>query len=159
MTTPLLNSGKTEIAYLTFRVGTQWYAVDVLTVFEVVNMVAISRVPDMPESVLGIVNIRGSMAPVIDLRVRFHMPDHSLKLTTPIIFLRYDEAGIYGIVVDDIDDVVNLNPNAIYQTPLTERAEHIVGVMDVRERLIMVLDPLKLMKTSLKDETLFAQKE
>ncbi|MCL4879781.1 MAG: chemotaxis protein CheW [Anaerolineae bacterium] len=156
--THLLNSGKTEISYLTFRVGLQWYAVDVLAVFEVVNLVAISPVPDMPESVLGVVNIRGSMAPVIDLRRRFNMPDKTLKLTTPIIFLRHEEIGTYGIVVDDVDDVVNLNPGAVYQTPLTERAEHILGIMDVRERLIMLLDPLKLMKTTLRDEPLFVQK-
>lgn len=152
--TQLLSSGQT--ANLTFRVGTQWYAVDVLSVFEVVNMVAISPVPDMPDAVLGIVNIRGSMAPVIDLRIRFNMPDKSMKLTTPIIFLRQE--ATYGIVVDDVDDVVNLNPSEIYQTLLTQRAEHIVGIMDVRERLIMVLDPVKLMQTTLADKPLFVQK-
>lgn len=153
----LLSSG--QKSYLTFRVGAQWYAVGVLSVFEVVNMVAISPVPDMPPAVLGIVNIRGSMSPVIDLRVRFNSPDKLLKLTTPIIFLRNETTGVYGIVVDDVDDVINLNAEDINQTPLTQRAEHIVGITDVKERLIMLLDPVMLMKSSLKDETLLKLEE
>lgn len=141
-------------AYLTFRTGTQWYAVDVMTVFEVSNMVAISAVPDMPPAILGMVNIRGEVVPIVDLRLRFHTSNRHVELTTPIIFLRHAEVGTYGIVVDDVDDVINLKPNAISQTSLTQRAKHIMGLTDVNGRLIMLLDPKELILSSLEGQSL-----
>lgn len=141
-----------NIAYLTFRTGNQWYALEVLTVFEVSNMVAISSVPDMPTSVLGMVNIRGVVVPVIDLRKRFNIPDSHLELTTPIIFLDHPETSVYGVVVDDVDDVINLNPSAIGTTSLNQRAKHIRGLTDYHGRLIMILDPVQLLHTTLSDE-------
>lgn len=145
---------KLTTAYLTFRTGTQWYAVDVLTIFEVSNMVAISQVPDMPESVLGMVNIRGKVVPIIDLRIRFRVGQPRLELTTPIIFLKQDEVGTYGIVVDDVDDVINLKPEAIDTTSLSQRAQHIIGLTDYNGRLIMLLDTAKLLRSTLDDQAL-----
>jgi purine-binding chemotaxis protein CheW len=137
--------------YLTFRVGTQWYAVDVASVFEVSNMVAISSVPDMPEAIVGMVNIRGRVVPVLDLRIRFQTSQPTIELTTPIIFLTYDEDKAYGIIVDDVDDVVNLPASAISETPLSQRARYIQGLTDYRRRLIMIVDTVGLMTSSLED--------
>jgi purine-binding chemotaxis protein CheW len=149
---------KDTTAYLTFRVGAQWYAVDVASVFEVSNMVAISQVPDMPEAIVGMVNIRGSVVPVLDLRIRFKTSQHTIELTTPIIFLIYAEDKAYGIIVDDVDDVVNLPASAIGQTALSQRARHIQGLTDYHGRLIMILDTIELMTSSLEDvDTVFKQ--
>lgn len=141
-------------AYLTFRTGSQWYAIDVLAVFEVANMVAISSLPDMPPAIIGMVNIRGAVVPIVDLRLRFHAPNRSLELTTPIIFLHQADVGTYGIVVDDVDDVISLKPSAISQTSLSQRARHILGLTDVKGRLIMLLDPKELILSSLEGQSL-----
>jgi purine-binding chemotaxis protein CheW len=148
--------GKNTTAYLTFRTGSQWYAVDVLTIFEVSNMVAISQVPDMPDSVLGMVNIRGKVVPVIDLRIRFRVGERRVELTTPIIFLNQAEVGTYGVVVDDVDDVINLKPEVIDTTSLSQRAQHIIGLTDYHGRLIMLLDTVKLLRSTLDDSSLEA---
>jgi len=141
--------------YLTFRVGKQWYAVDVQAVFEVYNLVAISEVADMPESILGVVNIRGSIVPVLDLRIRFNMPNRELELSTPIIFLSHTETKTYGIVVDDVDDVINIADEAINPTTLNQRAKHIRGLSDHKGRLIMIIDPVLLMTSTLNEEMSF----
>jgi purine-binding chemotaxis protein CheW len=143
-----------ERAFLSFRAGNQWYAVNVQSVFEVANLVAISAVPDMPDSVLGVVNVRGMVVPVLDLRIRFGMEKHTLDLATPIIFVHQDNLHTYGIVVDDVDDVITLEANTINQTPLEQRAKHIIGMVDHRDRLITLLDPLQLMLSSLQDHAL-----
>lgn len=141
-------------AYLTFRVGNQWYAVDVLRVYEVYNLVAISPVPDMPASILGVVNIRGAVVPVIDLRIRFNMADQALDLDNPIVFLHNDYDNIFGIVVDDVDDVINLSQGMISKSALNQRARHIIGLTDYRDRLIMLLDTIELLRSSLDDNSI-----
>ena len=150
---PRLDSPQAR-SFLTFRVGTQWYAVDVSAVFEVANMVAISDVPDMPQAILGVVNIRGNVVPVIDLRVRFNMPQHDLELTTPIIFLHHDENRLFGMIVDDVDDVILLSSMNITQSSLQRRAPHIAGLVDYENRLIMLLDPIALLASTLDDQAL-----
>jgi len=149
-----LDSGDELHSYLTFRVGKQEYAVNVEYVFEVSNLVNISEVGDMPPAVLGVVNIRGAVVPVLDLRIRFKVMEHTLELNTPIIFLNHSEVGIYGIVVDDVDDVLNLPNSAIGQTSLSQRAKHITGMTDYNGRLVMIVDPVALLRTTLDDESL-----
>lgn len=143
----------TRHSYLTFRVGTQWYAMDVQSVFEVANMIAIASVPDMPAYILGAVNVRGQMMPVLDLRIRFLMPEREIELTTPIIFVSQDGSA-YGIVVDDVDEVIYLPDEMISRTELKQRAEHLRGLTDHNGRLIMILDPVLLLQSSLKEQTL-----
>jgi purine-binding chemotaxis protein CheW len=139
--------------YLTFRVGRQWYAVDVQMIFEVSQMVNIAPVPDMPEAILGIVNVRGRIVPIIDLRRRFKTGDHQLELNTPIIFVLHGR-NTYGMVVDDVDDVMQLSKEMITETSLNDRAEHISGLVDYNERLIMLLEPFMLLVSSLQGRDL-----
>jgi purine-binding chemotaxis protein CheW len=138
-------------AYLSFLVGSRRYAVDIQHVFEVSNLVEIAGVPDMPAAILGVVNIRGSIVPVLDLRIRFNILERDLLLTTPIVFLRHGQgqAGTYAIVVDDVEDVLTLFTDEINTTELNKRAPHIVGMVEYKENLIMLLDPVELLASSL----------
>lgn len=146
---PSIFSSSTH-SILTFSVGGRWYAVDVQLVFEVYLMMAITAVPDMPDAILGIVNLRGQIVPVVDLRIRFNSSERSQELTTPIIFVRHLNQ-VYGMVVDDVDDVVQIPIESIKTTQLNQRANHIQGLTDHRGKLIMILDPVKLMSSSLED--------
>ena len=136
---------------LCFRVGNQWYAIDVQYVFEVAQMVTISGVPDMPEAIRGVVNVRGSIVPVLDLRIRFNMPTRNLDLTTPIIFIQHDD-NAFGLIADDIDDVFQVHEGMIRPTELRKRADHIVGLIEHRSRLTTIIDPLVLLATSLQGQ-------
>ena len=136
---------------LCFRVGNQWYAVDVKYVFEVAPMVTIAGVPDMPEAILGVVNVRGAIVPVLDLRIRFNMSQKKLDLTTPIIFINSDDST-FGLIVDDIDDVFQIQEGMIRPTELQKRADHIIGLTDHRNRLTTVIDPLMLLASSLQGQ-------
>ncbi len=139
---------------LSFRVGKQWYGLDVTHVFEVYTLVAITEVPDMPPAILGVVNIRGAVVPVLDLRLRFGAPDYSLDLTTPLIFLHENLRCTYGLIVDDIDDIISTNASNLNTTALSQRAPHIIGMLEYQHRLIMLLDPVQLMNTSLENQDL-----
>ena len=141
-------------AYLSFLVGTRRYAVDIQHVFEVSNLVEISGVPDMPAAILGVVNIRGSIVPVLDLRIRFNMPNRDLLLSTPIVFLRHGQGkvGTYAIIVDDVEDVLTLFTDEINTSDLNKRAPHIVGMVEYKENLIMILDPVQLLGSSLEGQ-------
>lgn len=141
-----------ETSFLTFRVGSQWYAMDVQYIFEAANMVAIAPVPDMPDSIVGIVNIRGLIVPVVDLRIRFKVPDAITDLNTPLVFVRHEKT-VYGMIVDDIDDVIRLTQDMISSTDLQQRADHIRGLTEHRARLMMILDPVRLLASSLMDRT------
>ncbi|MFP4321497.1 MAG: chemotaxis protein CheW [Anaerolineales bacterium] len=139
---------------LTFRVGAQWYGLDVAHVFEVYTLVAISEVPDMPPAILGVVNIRGVVVPVLDLRIRFGATDTALALTTPLIFLHENLRCTYGVIVDDIDDIITTRADAITTTMLSQRASHIIGMLEHKHRLLMLLQPQELLVTSLEDRDL-----
>lgn len=140
-------------AYLSFLVGHHRYAVDIRHVFEVANLVEIAGVPDMPDAILGVVNVRGRIVPILDLRIRFKMPEHILDLNTPIVFLHHGQSGIYGIIVDDVEDVLNLSAAEINTSALNHRARHILGMVQYKDNLIMLLDPVELMASSLEDSS------
>jgi purine-binding chemotaxis protein CheW len=140
-----------RLSLLTFRAGTQWYGVNIAHVFEVSNLVAIAPIPDSPPAILGVVNIRGHVVPILDLRIRFNIAERPLHLTTPIIFFHRQETSTYGVVVDDVDDVISVSSDAINPTPLTEQARHIMGIVQYQHRLVTLLEPNLLLRSSLEN--------
>lgn len=94
--------------YLRFRVGKQWYIIPLNNVIEVLHMVALTELPDAPEHVLGLMTLRNTIMPVIDLPALFeHKRDNKLSLTTPIVAVRVGETAL-GLLVDDVDDVIRI---------------------------------------------------
>src|SRR5579871_3443736 len=93
-----------EKSYLRFRVGQEWYGIDVDSVVEVLPFMALTELPDSPSDVLGMMRLRESVAPVVDLRLRFGFSTVSYDLNTPIIAAK-TASGLIGLVVDDVDDL------------------------------------------------------
>jgi purine-binding chemotaxis protein CheW len=129
-----------EQHYLSFRVGQQWYGVDADAVIEVLHLVALTELPGAATDVLGLLTLRDQVLPVVDLRMRFELPDAPLTLQTPIIALQ-TEHGPLAIVVDDADDVVELT-----QMVDDEGIEspYISGAAPLDDGLLLLIDTAKL---------------
>lgn len=149
MNTQQLRSPATEAAthqVLTFVLGEETYGVDILRVQEIRGWSAVTKIPNSPPHVLGVLNLRGSIVPIVDLRKRFNLAQAEYTAVTVIIVLTVrSEAGRrdFGVVVDGVSDVVDVDAGAVKQTPdLGSRAatDHIRGLVSIAERMVVLLD-------------------
>src|SRR5579863_263079 len=131
---------------LTFVLGNETYGVDILRVQEIRGWQAVTKIPNSPPHVLGVLNLRGSIVPIVDLRKRFNLEQAEYTAVTVIIVLTVrSEAGRrdFGVVVDGVSDVVDVQASAVRPTPdLGCRAatDHIRGLVPVNDRMVVLLD-------------------
>jgi len=135
---------------LTFSLGAENFGVDILRVREIRGWTAVTRIPQVPPHVLGVLNLRGSIVPIVDLRVRFSLPDAQFTPLTVIIVLSVNSPQgqrEFGLVVDGVSDVVDISAGNLKETPSlgsSSTAEFIQGLAIVQERLLILLDVDKL---------------
>src|SRR6056297_2490105 len=136
--------------YLSFQLDTEWYAVEVLKVEEVLEYQHITRVPKMPDFMLGVINVRGSMVPVVDLRYKFGLKISDVTVDTCIIVLevklRHDSIRI-GIIADSVEEVVEIGPEDIEATPKIGtklNTEFIEGIGKKNGSFVVILDTDKI---------------
>jgi len=106
--------------YLTFLLSNESYGVDVLKVREIIRFLKITPVPQMPPYVKGVINLRGKVLPVIDLRLKFGLEATEATERTCIVVVRVLVAGhdiTLGMIVDSVEEVMNLNESEIEETP------------------------------------------
>lgn len=106
--------------YLTFSLESEEYGIGILKVKEIIGMLPITSVPRTPEFVKGVINLRGKVIPVIDLRLKFDMKSTSYNDRTCIIVVEIDASGstvLIGIVVDTVSEVLNIKEDDIEETP------------------------------------------
>jgi purine-binding chemotaxis protein CheW len=131
---------------LTFRLGEEAYGVDILRVQEIRGWSPVTRIPHSRPHVLGVLNLRGSIVPIIDLRVRFSLVKADFTPLTVIIVLSIEtETGRRecGLVVDSVSDVVDLAPDAMRPVPhlsCSVDAEFIQGLATVDDRMMILLN-------------------
>jgi len=101
-----------ETMYLTFAVGEEGYGVPIGIVTEIVGMQKIMSVPDVPRYVKGVINLRGKVIPLLDVRLRFGMPERAYDDRTVVIVLQVDDAPV-GLIVDRVSDVVDIPTDQI----------------------------------------------
>ena len=128
--------------YLTFRLDSEEYGLDILRVQEIRTSGGITTVPNAPGHVRGVMNLRGTIIPVIDLRAKFGMAEAGANEFTAIVIVTVG-AKIMGLVVDSVSDVVEI-PEAGVQPP-TEFGGHvdtrcIIGLARPNERLLVLVD-------------------
>jgi purine-binding chemotaxis protein CheW len=132
---------------LVFKLGQEEYGVDILKVQEIRGYEKVTPIPRSPDFLKGVVNLRGTIAPVIDLRVKFALPNPTYDSLTVVIVLRI--AGrIVGAVVDGVSDVVQLAPSDIKDPPRLGSivdSSYLAGVATVGGRMILALDIEKLL--------------
>ena len=102
--------------YLSFTLGNEHYGVDILKVQEIRGYDAVTRVPDAPDYIKGVINLRGTIVPVIDLRLKLRLDEARYDAFTVMIVLNVDDR-VVGIVVDSVSDVIPLNAEQIRPKP------------------------------------------
>ncbi|PLY00576.1 MAG: chemotaxis protein CheW, partial [Desulfuromonas sp.] len=132
--------------YLTFRLGQESFGIDVLKVREILDFVEVTKVPKAPDYMLGVINLRGSVVPVVDLRKRFNIDSGARTKDNCIIVLEInlnDEQLKVGIIGDMVEEVIDLRSEQIEPPPKLGsqlRAEFIVGMGKQEEAFIILLD-------------------
>jgi purine-binding chemotaxis protein CheW len=132
--------------YLAFHLGREEFAIRVLKVREIMGVLEITAVPQMPEYVKGVINLRGKVIPVVDLRRKFGLPGIEYDQKTCIIVVQVrGEAGpmLMGIVVDGVTEVVNLAPGDIEDTPDFGgggKVPYLLGMAKSKGRVRILLD-------------------
>jgi len=136
--------GKPEerIQLVSFKIGEEEFGVDILKVQEINRMMLVTRVPDAPEYVVGVVNLRGKVIPVVDLRKRFGMENKEPDKHTRIIVMELEEK-LVGFIVDAVSEVLRI-PGSVTEPPpsiTTDiNADYITAIGKLNDRLITLLD-------------------
>ena len=135
---------------LTFSLGGEVYGVDILRVKEIRGWSPVTRIPQSPPSLLGVLNLRGVIVPIVDLRVRFGLPAAEFNaLTVTIVLSLNTEAGPkeHGFVVDSVRDVVDLAPDSVRPAPevgSTAANEYIEAIATHEEQMLILLSAERL---------------
>ncbi len=136
------NSIDDLIQLVTFNLGSEEYGIDILRVQEINRMVEITQVPRAPHYVEGVINLRGKVIPVIDLRKKLDLPLKERDKNSRIIVC--DVGGsVMGMIVDAVSEVLRIPGSTVEPPPnivVSECADYISGVVKLEERLIMFLD-------------------
>jgi purine-binding chemotaxis protein CheW len=131
---------------LTFVLGAQTYGVDILRVQEIRGFSAVTKLPQAPPHVLGVLNLRGSIVPIVDLRVRFALERAEFTPVTVIIVLSVltgSSRRDFGVVVDAVSDVVDVNDAQIRPAPqlgARDATSYVRGLVTLQERMVVLLD-------------------
>ncbi|MEW5723352.1 MAG: chemotaxis protein CheW [Thermodesulfobacteriota bacterium] len=135
-----------EGKYLTFELAREHYGLDILRIREIIGMMDITQVPQTPPFVKGLINLRGKVIPVLDLRLKFGLPEIEYTERTAIIVveIKTDAGAVQmGIVVDTVSEVMNISGADIEDTPNFGgriRTDYILGMAKVKGRVIILLD-------------------
>ena len=144
------SNGTTSKQVLSFRLGAETYAVDILGVQEIRGWSPVTAIPQSPPHVLGVLNLRGAVVPVIDLRRLFGLATAAVSPTTVIIVLSLATTTgkrECGVVVDGVSDVVDLAADAVQPAPdlgSQPRSLYVLGLACIAEQMLIVLDAARL---------------
>jgi purine-binding chemotaxis protein CheW len=135
-----------EGKYLTFSLDQEEYGISILKVKEIIGMMRVTPVPQTPEHVKGVINLRGKVIPVIDLRLRFGMSsiDYTDRTCIVVVETDWDRGKLHiGIVVDSVSEVLNIKGSDIEETPefgTTLNTDYILGMAKTSGSLKILLD-------------------
>jgi len=136
--------------YLTFKLQEEIYAVDVANIREILDFISITKVPKSPEFMRGVINLRGSVVPVIDMKLKFGLPRTEKTVNTCIIVMEISVDGetvIIGSLADAVQEVLELEPDQIEPAPRIGtrlNTEFIKGMGKRNDQFLMILDINKL---------------
>ena len=150
-----MSDNKTQAAasadeFLSFTLGDEHYGVDILKVQEIRGYDSVTRLPDAPDYIKGVINLRGTIVPVIDLRLKLRLDEARYDAFTVMIVLNVDDR-VVGIVVDSVSDVIPLNAEQIRPKPEFGAAvdtRFISGIGTQDERMLILLDIETLLDTT-----------
>ncbi|MBW7860813.1 MAG: chemotaxis protein CheW [Rhodocyclaceae bacterium] len=145
---PITAQGLRE--YLTFTLAEEEYAVDILTVQEIRGYEPVTRIVGAPPFIKGVINLRGAIVPIVDMRIRLNLDKVEYTQFTVVIILAIG-GRLAGIVVDSVRDVVALSTEQIRAAPEFGSAidiRYITGLATLEERMVILLDIERLMTSN-----------
>jgi purine-binding chemotaxis protein CheW len=127
--------------YLTFRLANEDYGLEIRYVTEIIGIQKITAVPDLPQAIKGVVNLRGKVIPVMDVRARFSLPEREYDERTCIVVVNV-EAKSVGLVVDKVNEVADIPEDQIEAPPRADRNSdsYIQGIGKIGEEVKILLD-------------------
>jgi purine-binding chemotaxis protein CheW len=127
---------------LTFRLGQEEYGIDILKVQEIRRYEAVTRIANAPDFVKGVINMRGTIVPILDLRIKFRFPEVHYDDFTVVVILNV--AGrVIGVVVDAVSDVIALSDDDVHPAPefgAQLDTDYLEGLASVDDRMLIVVD-------------------
>lgn len=133
--------GRADLQLVSFEVGGEEFGLDIVRVQEIIRMQPITRVPNSPSFVEGVINLRGKVIPILSLRKRFGLEERPADRETRIVIVDVASA-VLGLVVDRVCEVLRITPDAVEPTPRLTKLEraYVAGVGRAAERLVILLD-------------------
>jgi purine-binding chemotaxis protein CheW len=136
--------------FLAFTLGKEEYGIDILKVQEIRGYETVTRIANAPEFIKGVINLRGIIVPIVDMRIKFNLGTPTYDQFTVVIILNI--AGrVVGMVVDSVSDVITLSPEQIKPAPEMGTAlntEHLIGLGTLDQRMLILVDIDKLMSSA-----------
>jgi len=135
--------------YLTFVLGSEEYGLEILKVQEIRGFDAVTQIANTPSFIKGVVNLRGKIVPIVDLRIKFNLGKVEYNEFTVVIILNL-RGRVVGIVVDGVSDVMDLNESHIREVPdLVSNidTQYILGLASIDERMLILVDIERLMNS------------
>lgn len=135
-----------ERQFLTFQMGPEEYGINILNVKEIIGYSQVTKIPMVPEYILGVMNVRGNVVPVVDLAPRFGSIASPVTKLTCIVIVEIEEGediSDIGILVDSVEDVVDISEDKVESAPgfgAKLRADFISGIGKIGERFVILLD-------------------
>jgi len=133
--------------FLAFTLGHEEYGIDILKVQEIRCYEAVTRIANAPDFIKGVVNLRGTIVPIVDMRIRFKLGKPTYDVLTVVIILNIC-GRVMGIVVDTVSDVITLTPGQVKPAPemgSALNADYLVGLGTYGEHMLILVDIDKLM--------------
>jgi len=143
-------SGAAGGEFLTFTLGAEEYGMDILKVQEIRGYDAVTAIANTPAFIKGVINLRGIIVPIVDLRIKFNLGKSDYDQFTVVIILNL-AARVVGIVVDSVSDVLSLTAEQIKAAPALSASldtHYIMGLGTVDERMLILVDIEKLMSSN-----------
>lgn len=136
------------VQYLTVNLAQEEYAIDILAVREIRGWTPVTRIPQAPHYVLGVLNLRGTIVPVLDLRLRFGLvrEEYSAITVTVIVTVAGRHFGVVVDAVSDVLDVLSADIRPVPDMGTTVDTEYLKGLTSVGERMVLLLDVDKLLQ-------------
>ncbi len=128
--------------FLTFVLGDEVYGIEILRVREIIGLMDITTVPQTPDHMKGVINLRGKVIPVIDLRLKFAMQEEEHTQETCVVVVEFNSTSI-GLIVDSVSEVSDINSEEIEDSPSFGQGidtNFITGLGKVKEKIIILLD-------------------
>ena len=135
--------------YLTFLVDNQYFALPIRDVTEIITTQTVTQMPEFPVYVKGIINLRGKIVPLVDIRLRFHKAEREYDEHTSVVVVSIDGIDV-GFIVDAVDEVLDIDNADVSPAPRMGEtsSRYITGVGKVGEKIVLLLDSSRLLNES-----------